>query len=162
MAKKAEDTTKKFILTKKGLQKLVDELEQLKTVGRKEVADRLKEAISYGDLSENAEYDEAKNQQAFLEARINKLEEQIKYAEVIEDDKKTGEVNIGSTVKLRRMDDGDEHEYAIVGSTEADILSHKISNESPVGAAILGKKAKDKVIVKAPGGDYEYEILKVG
>jgi len=158
--KTTDDNTKKFLLTKAGLQKLVDELEQLKNTGRKEVAAKLKEAISYGDLSENAEYDEAKNQQAFLESRIIELEEKVKYAEIIED-KKTDEVQIGSVVKMKRLDDNDEHEYTIVGSTEADILSHKISNESPVGAAIIGKKAKDKVAVKAPGGEYEYQIMKV-
>lgn len=161
MAKKDTTAIKKVILTKSGYQKLVDELKHLETIGRKEVADKLKEAISYGDLSENAEYDEAKNQQAALEGRILELEDQIKNAEIIADDKVTGEVHIGSKVTLKRMHDGDEHEYVIVGSTEADILSHKISNESPVGQAVIGKKEKDTVTVKAPGGDYEYKILKV-
>ena len=151
---------KKVLLTKAGLQRIMDELERLKGAGRKEVAEKLKEAISYGDLSENAEYDEAKNQQAFLEARIIELEEQIKKAEIVEE-KHTGEVTIGSVVTLRRTSDGDEHEYTMVGSTEADILSHKISNESPVGNAIMGKKAKDKVVVETPMGDLEYVVLKV-
>lgn len=156
----ADDTQKKVLITQAGLDKLIAELETLKTVGRKEVAEKLKEAISYGDLSENAEYDEAKNQQAYLEARIIELEGQIKNAEIIEE-KHTGEIQIGSVVTLKRTADGEEHEYTIVGSTEADILSHKISNESPVGMAILGKKAKQKVAVKAPGGEFEYQILAV-
>ena len=148
------------LVTVAGLQKLQAELEALKTAGRKEVALRLSEAISYGDLSENAEYDEAKNQQAFVEARITELEDQIKYAQIIEDSKADGTVQIGSTVKLKRKG-GEEEEYAIVGSTEADPIMHKISNVSPVGVAILGKKAKDKVEVRAPGGMLEYEILSV-
>ena len=149
------------LLTKEGLRKLQEELDYLKTVGRKEVADRLAEAISYGDLSENSEYDEAKNQQAFIEARISELEEQIKNAQIIEETQKgKGVVSIGSRVVLERKG-GETHEYAIVGSTEADPMAHKISNESPVGKAILGKKAKDKVKVTAPGGVFEYEIKKV-
>ncbi len=161
MTKKTATTdNKKILLTKSGYDKLVAELEDLKNVGRKEVAARLKEAISYGDLSENAEYDEAKNQQAFLEARIEELEEQIKNAEVVAD-KKTGEIQIGSTVELLRTGDKESVQYQIVGVTEADILSHKISNESPVGAAIIGKKTKDTVTVKTPGGEEEYKIVSV-
>ncbi len=163
MAKK-DDTknSKKVLLTAKGLQKLQEELENLQTTGRKEVADRLNEAISYGDLSENAEYDEAKNQQAFLEARILELEDQIKNAEIIDETKvKTGVVQIGSTVTLKIEGEKDNHEYTIVGSTEADPIMHKISNESPVGEAIIGKKVKDVVTVKAPGGEFKYEIVKV-
>jgi transcription elongation factor GreA len=157
---KAVDT-KKVLLTAAGLKKLEAELKQLTTVARKEVSERLAEAISYGDLSENSEYDEAKNQQAFTEARIVELEEQIKNAEIIEESKATkGEAQIGSTVELK-LPDGTKHEYTIVGSTEADPMMRKISNESPVGEAVLGKKAKDKVIVKAPGGEFTYEILKV-
>jgi len=155
-------TSKKVLLTKKGLLELQSELKHLKTVGRKEVADRLNEAISYGDLSENAEYDEVKNQQAFLEARIIELEEQIKNAEIIDESEiKTGVVQIGSTVKLRISGEEETHEYTIVGSTESDPIMHKISNESPVGEAILGKKAKDKVKVAVPNGSLEYEIVEV-
>ena len=159
----ADDNKQKVLLTKAGLQKLEDELDYLKTTARKEVSARLAEAISYGDLSENSEYDEAKNQQAFIEGRILEVEEQVKNAEIIEESEATekGLIQIGSTVKLKRITDGDEHEYTIVGSTEADPMAHKISNESPVGAAILGKKAKDKVQVVAPGGKFEYEVLKV-
>lgn len=163
MAKKITDSDlKKVLLTAAGLKKLQEELDQLKTVARKEVAARLAEAISYGDLSENAEYDAAKNQQAFIEGRILEVEDQIKSAEIIEYSKsEKGLIQIGSTVTLKRTDEGTEHEYTIVGSTEADPLLHKISNESPVGDAILGKKVKDKVKVKAPGGIFEYEVVKV-
>ena len=161
MAKKTDEPkTKKVLLTEAGLRKSKEELEQLKTDGRKEVAKRLKEAIAYGDLSENAEYDEAKNQQAFIEARITELEEQVKNAEIIEKSQ-TDVVQIGSTVTLKCEEDGESHEYKIVGSTEADPMAHKLSNESPVGEAILGKKAKEKVKIKAPGGEFVYEILKI-
>ncbi len=157
----ANDNKQAVLLTKEGLRKLQEELDQLKTVGRKEVADRLAEAISYGDLSENSEYDEAKNQQAFVEGRILELEEQIKNAQIVESSTvEKGVIQIGSKVTLKRKG-SDTHEYSIVGSTEADPMAHKISNESPVGAAIIGKKAKDKVKVKAPGGTFEYEIQKV-
>ena len=161
MAKAAKITDEnQVLLTKEGLEKLQTELEQLKTVGRKEVADRLAEAVSYGDLSENSEYDEAKNQQAFIEGRILELEEQVKNAKIIEEGEAgKGVVQIGSTVTL--LFDGEQNEYTIVGSTEADPMLNKISNESPVGSAILGKKQKNKVKIKAPGGEFEYEIVKV-
>lgn len=149
------------LLTKEGLAKLEEELNTLKTTGRKEVSARLAEAISYGDLSENSEYDEAKNQQAFIEGRIIELEDQIKNAQIIEDSgSDKGLIKIGSMVTLKR-EGGETIEYTIVGSTEADPMAHKISNESPVGEAILGKKAKDKVKVQAPGGLFEYTISKV-
>lgn len=160
MAKKDDASAKKVLVTKAGLKKLEEELQQLKTVSRKEVAERLAEAISYGDLSENSEYVEAKEQQAFIEGRIVELEEQIKSAEIIEEghsDK--GVVQIGSTVTLKFGKQ--TNDYTIVGSTEADPLTHKISNECPVGEAIIGKKAKDKVEVKAPKGKVTYEIVKV-
>lgn len=149
------------LLTKEGLAKVEEELAMLKTTGRKEVSARLAEAISYGDLSENSEYDEAKNQQAFIEGRILALEEQFKHAQIIEDSgSEKGTIKIGSKVTLKRADT-DAIEYTIVGSTEADPMTHKISNESPVGEAILGKKIKDKVKVQAPGGLFEYTISKV-
>lgn len=157
---KTEDKNKKILLTAAGLQKLQDELETLKTTGRRDVAIRLKTAIEFGDLSENAEYDEAKNQQAFVEARIAELEGQLKNVEVVEESK-TGAIQIGSTVTLKMKGEKEEREFTIVGSTEADSLVHKISNESPVGAAILGKKKGEKVTVVAPGGKFEYEILEV-
>lgn len=158
----AASGSKRVLVTKEGLIKLENELESLKTDERRKIAERLQEAISYGDLSENSEYDEAKNQQAFLEARILELEEQIKSAEIIEESKDSkGTVKVGSTVTLKFTWSGEEHEYFLVGSTEADPTQHRISNESPVGEAIIGKKVKDKVIVVAPGGEYEYEVLKV-
>ncbi len=161
MAKRQAQDENKVFLTKAGLKKLQAELEQLKTTGRKEVSERLAEAISYGDLSENAEYDEAKNQQAFIEGRILELEEQIKSAEIIEESTQKDIVQIGSTITLQRKGEKDKHEYTIVGSTEADPMMKKISNESPVGSAVLGKKAKDKIKIVAPGGEFEYSILSV-
>jgi len=152
--------SQKVLVTKKGYQKLVEELDHLQNVARKEVAARLKEAISYGDLSENAEYDEAKNQQAFIEGRILELEDQIKNAEIIEESGKKNVVRIGSKVKLK-FENGDEKEFTIVGPTESDPMSKKISNESPVGAAILGKKKKEKVKIAAPIGEYFCEILEI-
>ncbi len=162
MAKATKTQSNKVLVTAAGLKKLQDELEFLKTTGRKEVSDKLAEAISFGDLSENSEYDEAKNQQAFTEARILELEDQIKNAEILEEGKsKKGIIQIGSTVTLQREGDENKHEYTIVGSTEADPMLKKISNESPVGMAILGKKVKDVVKVQAPGGSYNYTISKV-
>jgi transcription elongation factor GreA len=162
MTKKQNNDKKAILLTAKGFEKLKAELEELKTEGRKKISLRLKEAISYGDLSENAEYDEAKNQQSFLEARILELENQVVNIEIIEEKKSSGDiVGIGSTVTLNFIDTNEKHEYSIVGITEADPIMHKISNESPVGSAILGKKVKDKVEVKAPGGVFSYEILAI-
>lgn len=154
------------LVTKEGLKKLKDELDNLKNVRRKEVAQRLKEAISYGDLSENSEYEEAKNEQAFVEGRIIELEHKIKSAKIITEktDKKTGkEVNIGSQVTVRDIDAGDEEEetYTIVGATEADPFDHKISNESPIGKALLTRMRGDTVKVQTPSGSVQYEIIKV-
>ena len=157
----ATPKSNKVLVTKAGLKKLEEELQQLTTVARKEVSERLAEAISYGDLSENSEYDEAKNQQAFVEGRILELEDQIKNAEIINEKKGDNDtVQIGSTVTLKH--DGETTEYTIVGSTESDPLVHKISNESPVGEAVIGKKAKEKVKVKTPAGILEYAIVKIG
>ncbi len=146
---------------------LKDELDHLKFVERKAIAEQLKEAISYGDLSENAEYEEAKSKQAFIEGRIMELEGKVKNARIIsESDAKAGKVGtvveIGSKVTVQNMTDKDEPEtYTIVGSMEADPLAHKISNESPVGRAILGRKKGDSVEVLAPAGKFIYEIVKV-
>ena len=160
MTKNEQVDSKKILLTAKGLKKLEEELADLSDRGRKDVAQRLKEAIAYGDLSENAEYDEAKNQQAFIEGRISMLEEQIRSAEVVAEGK--GDVaQIGSKVTLKLVGEKEGHEYVIVGSTEADSMVHKISNESPVGEAVLGKKKGTKVVVSAPGGNFEYEILDI-
>ena len=152
------------LVTKEGLKKLKDELEYLKDTKRKEVAQRLKEAISYGDLSENSEYEEAKNEQAFVEGRIIELERKIKNAKIISehDAKKTGkEANIGSHVTIAKVGGGEPESYTIVGATEADPFEHKISNESPIGKAVLGNVKGDTVKVTTPSGTVEYEIVKV-
>ncbi len=154
------------LVTKEGLKKLKEELEHLKTVRRQEVANRLKEAISYGDLSENSEYEEAKNEQAFVEGRIIELENKIKNAKIISEkktDARRGKsVEIGSTVTVHNKADGDAHEkYTIVGSTEADPLEQKISNESPLGKALLGKHKGDIAEVESPSGRSKYEIIAV-
>ena len=154
-----------ILLTKGGLKKLKEELDQLKTIRRKEVAERLKEAISYGDLSENAEYEEAKNEQAFVEGRILELEMQVKRAKIISEKatgKKSQVVDIGSKVTVQEKGGRDEPEtYTIVGSTEADPIEHKISNESPIGKALLGHSKGEVVEVQAPGGKSRYEIVKI-
>lgn len=154
------------LITKEGLRKLKEELDYLKTVRRQEVAQRLKEAISYGDLSENSEYEEAKNEQAFVEGRVLELEQKIKNAKIIAEKKtdvrSSKEVDIGSTVTVANRTDNDDPEtYTIVGSTEADPLEHKISNESPIGKALLSKKKGDSVEIASPSGKIEYEILGV-
>jgi len=146
------------------LKKLKDELELLKTVRRKEVAQRLKEAISYGDLSENSEYEEAKNEQAFVEGRILELEEKIKSAKIIAEKKsdKTGkEVTIGSTVTVRNTKESEEQTYKIVGATEADPFEGRISNESPIGKGFLSHRKGDSVKIQTPSGTVEYEIVRV-
>lgn len=152
------------LITKEGLAKLVEELNFLKEVKRKEVAERLKEAISYGDLSENAEYEEAKNEQAFVEGRILELEEKVKYALIIDESAKKGViVQLGSKVVIQNMSGKSkiEEEYTIVGSTEADPINHKISNVSPVGKALLDRRSGEVVKVAAPSGVIEYKIVKV-
>ncbi|MFA6039125.1 MAG: transcription elongation factor GreA [Candidatus Peribacteraceae bacterium] len=159
------DDDDQTLVTKEGLKKLKDELEELKTTRRTEVAQRLKEAISYGDLSENSEYEEAKNEQAFVEGRILELEQKIKNAKIISEKKQIGrgkEIDIGSTVTVANLTDGDEPErYTIVGSTEADPLEHKISNESPMGKALIGRHKGENVEISSPSGILEFEILNV-
>lgn len=151
---------KTILVTEEGLRKLKEELEYLKDIRRKEVAERLKEAISYGDLSENSEYQEAKEEQAFLEGKINDLEKQIQNAQVVKDSElKKNTIHIGSTVSIRCM--GEEKTLVIVGATEADPFNNKISNESPVGAALIGKKKGSMVEVETPSGMIEYEILEL-
>jgi len=154
---------KTILVTKEGLKKLQDELDLLKDVKRKEVAERIKEAISYGDLSENSEYEEAKNEQAFVEGRIIELEEKIKYAKIITEKHQVATVQIGTKVIVKNLSkrNSQPEEYIIVGSTEADPLFHKISNESPVGHALLDKKTGEKVKIQVPAGAVEYEILKL-
>lgn len=154
------------LVTKEGLRKLKEELDYLKGVRRKEVAQRLKEAISYGDLSENSEYEEAKNEQAFIEGRIIDLERKIKSAKIIseKEGKSTNkEVSIGSSVTVRDLSSGDQEEetFTIVGATEADPTDFRISNESPIGKSLLNKVKGETVKVHTPSGDVQYEILKV-
>lgn len=153
------------LVTKEGLRKLKAELQELKTVSRKEVALRLKEAISYGDLSENSEYEEAKNYQAFIEGRIIELEQKVKNTKLITEGthiKHKQEANFGSSVTIRNITANDEPEtYTIVGATETDPFSNKISNESPIGKAILFKCRGDTVAVVTPAGTVQYEILRV-
>ncbi|NGQ96399.1 transcription elongation factor GreA [Brevibacillus sp. SYP-B805] len=153
---------KEVILTPEGLAKLEQELEDLKTVKRKEVAARIKEAISYGDISENSEYEEAKNEQAFIEGRILTLEKMLRNARIItNEDVDTGVVSVGATVRLKDLEFGDVVEYTIVGSAESDPMNNKISNESPVGQALLGKAKGAIVDVHVPAGVIQYEILDI-
>ncbi|WP_044489431.1 transcription elongation factor GreA, partial [Clostridioides difficile] len=140
------EENKEFLLTQEGYDKLEEELENLKVVKRKEVAERIKVAISFGDLSENAEYDEAKKEQAQVEERILKLENMVRKAVIIDESKiDLNVVTIGSIVKVKDLEFDEEVEYTIVGSTEADPYDGKISNESPVGKALLGRAAKEVV-----------------
>ena len=154
---------KEIILTRDGYNKLLKELHYLETTRRKEVAQRIKESIEFGDLSENSEYDDAKNEQAFVEGRIVQINDILSMAKIIEEDNgnKTRNVAVGLFVLLLDVESGDEEEYQIVGSFEADPTNHKISNESPVGRAIMGMKAGDLVKVSVPEGFLEYKILKV-
>lgn len=154
--------SKKYIMTYEGVKKLEDELEYLKTVKRKEITEKIKVALGYGDLSENSEYDEAKNEQAFVEGRIMQLENMLKNATIVdESDIPTDVVSIGAKVKVKDYDFDEEVEYMIVGSAEADPMSYKISNESPVGNAFMGKKVGDVVEVSVPGGVSKFEILGI-
>ena len=153
---------KQEILTQEGYNKIEEEVEYLKTVKRKEVAERIKVAISFGDLSENAEYDEAKNEQAQVEERIVKLENILRKAVIIDESQiDSNIVTIGSTVKVYDTDFEEEVEYTIVGSAEADPYNGKISNESPVGSAFIGKHKGDDVEVQVPNGVAIYKILDI-
>ena len=152
---------KKTILTYAGLKKLEDELENLKVVKRKEVAGKIKEAREQGDLSENAEYDAAKDEQRDIEARIDEIEKILKNAEVVvEDEVDLDKINIGCTVLVYDLEFEEEIEFKIVGSTEANSLEGKISNESPVGKALIGKSVDDVVEVETQAGVIEYKVLK--
>ena len=153
---------KKNILTYEGLKKYQEELQELKVVKRREVAEKIKEAREQGDLSENAEYDAAKDEQRDIEARIEELEKILKNAEVVDEDEVDLEViNIGCMVKILDVEYNDELEYKIVGSTEANSLKGKISNESPVGKALIGKKVGDLVSVETPVGIIQYKVLDI-
>ena len=153
---------KKNILTDEGLKALEEELQDLKVNRRKEVAQKIKEAREQGDLSENAEYDAAKEEQRDIELRIEEIDKILKNAElVVDDDIDSSVINIGCTVKIKDLEFNEEMEYKIVGSTEANSLKGKISNESPVGKALIGAKKGQTVEVEAPSGVLKYKILEI-
>lgn len=149
-----------IIVTPEGLAKLEAELEDLKTNKRKELAERLKVAISYGDLKENSEYHSAKNDQAFVETRIITIEKMLKRVRVV-DKIDTSNVQVGSTVILNDVEFAEKIEYKIVGPAEADVADNKISYESPLGAALMGKTVGDTITVNAPMGEIKYELLEI-
>ncbi|OLO38796.1 transcription elongation factor GreA [Alkalihalophilus pseudofirmus] len=153
---------KKHYMTLEGKQKLEEEIEFLKTEKRKEVVERIKVARSFGDLSENSEYDSAKEEQAFVEGRISQLEKMIRNAVIIkDDDTNSSVVSLGKTVRFVELPDGDEEEYTIVGSAESDPFEGKISNDSPMAQSLLGKSVGEKVTVNTPAGEMKVEILEV-
>ena len=153
---------KQIIVTEEGLKKLQDELEYLKTTKRKEVVEAIRVALSFGDLSENSEYDEAKNEQAKTEARILELEESLKNVKVISDSEVTTDsVNVGNKVVVYDIEFDEEIEYTIVGSTEADPIENKISDQSPIGEALIGRAVGEVVDVHTPGGVIKLEIKEI-
>ena len=153
---------KTYPMTIQGKEKLEAELEDLKVNKRKEIIERIKVARSFGDLSENSEYESAKDEQAFVEGRISTLENMIRFAEIIDDrDVAMDQVSLGRQVTFKELPDGEEEAYTIVGSAEADPMAFKISNDSPMAKALLGKKIGDTVMIETPGGSFEVEILKV-
>ena len=153
---------KEVILTDEGLKKLEDELDELKTVRRKEVAEKIKVALSFGDLSENSEYDEAKNEQAIVESRIAAIEDTLKNATVVRDsDIDTNTIFVGNSVRLLDLEFNEECTYKIVGRNEADPVNGKISDASPVGKGLIGHKAGETVAIDTPGGIVKYKILKI-
>ncbi len=153
---------KDVFLTEEGLKKLEEELDELKSVKRKDIAEKIKQALSFGDISENSEYDQAKNEQAQLEDRILKLENMLRNAKIIDEDEISTEVvSIGSKIKVKDLEYDEEMEYTIVGSAEADPFNGRISNESPVGSALLGHKSGDTVDVNVPDGIVKYQIVTI-
>lgn len=153
---------KKVVLTYEGLKKREEELEELKTVRRKDVAEKIKEARGQGDLSENAEYDSAKEEQAEIEARIVFLEKMLRNAEVIDEEEVSKDViSVGCTVRLFDVEFDEEVDYTIVGSAEADPMDGKISNESPVGMGLLGHKTGETVTISAPEGEIEFKVIEI-
>lgn len=155
---------KKAILTKEGLSAIQEELRLLKEVRRVEVAEKLKEAISYGDLSENSEYDDARNEQAQIEIKIVELEDILKNHEIVDEKKaakKQSGVIVGSAVTIKSSETGKQEVYKIVGTTESDILENKISNESPIGKALIGKSVGDKISGPSGSGTFEFEIVDI-
>ena len=162
--------SKKYVMTYEGVKKVEEELNYLKTVKRKEITEKIKVALGYGDLSENSEYDEAKNEQAFTEGRIIQLENMLKNATVVDESEiEVGKVSIGSIVKVKDLEFDEEVEYTIVGSTEAaplgsaeaDPMEGKLSNESPVGAALIGAAVGDIVEAAIPDGVCKFEVLEI-
>ena len=150
------------VLTRKGEEKLKKELDELRSVRRREVAEKIKVALSFGDLSENSEYDEAKNEQGIIESRIAEIEQTLAHAQIIDDDDiSTEKVGIGTTVKILDMEMDEEMEFKMVGTKEADISSGKMSDESPIGAAILGHEVGDEVEVETPSGVIGFKILEI-
>jgi transcription elongation factor GreA len=155
-------SSKEVVLTQDGLKKLEEELSYLKSVKRREVASRIKTAISFGDLSDNSEYEDAKNEQAFIEGRIITLEKMLRNARLIDNDEDNKEVvGFGSRVFLKDLEGGEELEFTIVGSAESDPMNNKISNESPVGQSIFGSRVGSVVEVKTPAGIIKYKILDI-
>ncbi|MFC0296168.1 transcription elongation factor GreA [Geobacillus jurassicus] len=153
---------KQYPMTKEGKEKLEQELEYLKTVKRKEVVERIKIARGFGDLSENSEYDAAKDEQAFVESRIQMLENMIRNAVIIEEDKENPDVvSLGKSVTFVELPDGEEETYTIVGSAEADPFEGKISNDSPIAKSLLGRRVGDEVTVQTPGGEMLVKIVAV-
>ena len=156
------ENKKQYVMTYEGVKKLENELEYLKTVKRKEITEKIKVALGYGDLSENSEYDEAKNDQAFVEGRILQLENMLKNAVVVDENEIPKDVvSVGSIVKVKDYEFDEEVEYIMVGSAEADPMNFKISNESPVGKSLIGKKVGDVVEVSTPNGVNKFEILGI-
>lgn len=153
--------TKKYYMTQEGLTKLEEEMEYLKTTRRQEVVERIKIARDFGDLSENSEYDAAKDDQAFVEGRIVQIENMIRNSVIIEDNGDTNEVNLGNSVTFKELPDGEEEIYTIVGSAESDPLEGKISNDSPMAKSLLGRRVGEQVSVSTPGGDMEVEIVDI-
>lgn len=155
-------SSNEILLTKDGLEKLEKELDFLKSVKRKQIASRIKEAISYGDITENSEYENAKNEQAFVEGRIVTLEKILRHARILEkNDNDNSYVALGSTVKLKDLDTGQDYIYTIVGTAEADPRANKISNESPVGKSVLGLEVGQEVELNVPGGVFKYKVLEI-
>jgi transcription elongation factor GreA len=156
------DAEKQTILTPEGLRKLEEELEHLKTVKRKEIAERIKASKEFGDISENAEYEDAKNEQAFIEGRILQLDQILRNARVVDNHNAPADlITVGATVLVRDLASGEEIRYTIVGSAEADPDQDRISNESPVGRALLGRRPGDTVDVTVPAGKLRYRVLKI-
>lgn len=150
------------LITYEGVKKLEDELENLRTVKRREITEKIKSAISFGDLSENSEYDDAKNEQAFVEGRIVQLENMLKNVTIVDESEIPSDiVSVGSIVKIKDYDFDEEVEYHIVGSAEADPINNKISNESPVGKSLLNKRIDDIIEVRIPDGVSRYKILSI-